>query len=233
MSRIHTVTTSPAIYIRDEIYPHAPTFSELVSRIQDEIDDTTNEYLQQVQKCIFSAVRYCEREPFYFNQSRDIVFLTEKGRGRYGEEDNYHISTAVQIKEIYREEHGFKQALDSVSPDHMERHMATNVCGRPTSFSYFDRALFLYPIPDAVYTLRLILTPMRVDEIRDVDELGVWFTEGFDLIRARAKYELYSHYIKDENAAARALLDFQDQLGRLRYETSKRQNCDRIIPTEF
>lgn len=233
MARIHTVTTSPAIYVRDEIYPHAPTFSELVSRIQDEIDDTTNEYLQQVQKCIFSAVRYCEREPFYFNQSRDIVFLTEKGRGRYGEEDNYHIATAVQIKDIYREEQGFKRPLASVSPSSMELKMATTMLGQPTSFSYFDRAIFLYPIPDNVYTMRLILTPIRVDEIRDVDELGVWFTEGFDLIRARAKYELYSHYLKDESAAARSLLDFQDQLNVLRYETSKRQNCDRIIPTEF
>lgn len=233
MAHIYTVKTSPAIYIRDEVYPHAPTFSELVSRIQDEIDDTTDEYLQQVQKCIFSAIRYCERESFYFNQSRDIVFLTEKGRGRYGEEDNYHIATAVQIKDVYREESGFKERLELISPSHMETKMAHVHEGRPTVYSYFDKALFVHPIPDSIYTMRMILTPMRVDEIQDIDELGVWFTDGFDLIRARAKYELYMHYLKDSDAAARSLLDFEDQLRVLRYETSKRQNCDRIIPTEF
>lgn len=233
MSKVQLIKTSPAIYPRHELYPHLRTFSELVGRIQDEVDDTTDEYLEQIQKCIFAAIRYCEREEFYFNEHRDFVFKTQADRGRYDSRSLSHIGTSPGISEVYLEDDRDKLSLKHVFPSEMEKLMGLRSTGRPSLYSYFDCSLFLHPVPDDIYTIRLILSPMRVDHIRVVDDLSVWYVEAFDLIRTRAKYELYRHYLKDANEANIALADFNEQLWALRNETSKRRNCDRIIPTEF
>lgn len=227
------ITTSPPIYDKKEVFPHERTFSELVARIQDEIDDTTDEYLQQVQKCIFSAIRYCERESFYFNETRDVIFTTEVGRGRYGMNDDINIATAAQIKNVYVESSDIKQLLSRISPNDMEISMKGMSNGMPHSYSYFDRYLYLTPVPDSSYNIRLILSAIRVDDIGQVDELNVWFTEAFDLIKCRSKYELYLHYLKDREAANDCRIEFEDQLRIMRNETSKRSYCDRIVSTEF
>lgn len=41
------------------------SFSRMVALIQDEIDDTTAEYTTQIQDSILTALRLCEREPFF------------------------------------------------------------------------------------------------------------------------------------------------------------------------
>lgn len=234
MSRpVITVETSLPIYELDQVFPHDRTFSELVSRIQDEIDDTTDEYIEQVQKCIFSAIRYCERDTFYFNQNRDVTFETRAGQGRYGSADVDHIATAVQVSEVYVERGGDKSRLQKILPSDMENMMMIGDRGKPRLYSYYDRSLYLNPVPDDIYTIRLILTPLRVADIREVTELSVWFTEAFDLIKSRAKFELYTQYLKDDTSAVRELAEFEAQLRLMRYETSKRANTGRLIPTEF
>ncbi|WP_245289008.1 hypothetical protein [Bartonella henselae] len=72
-----------------------------MSVIQDEIDDITDEYISQIQESIFTAVRFCERESFFFNESRDVVFTTSVGKGVYDASDTRYIETAVTIKTVF------------------------------------------------------------------------------------------------------------------------------------
>ncbi|MEL6093365.1 hypothetical protein [Bartonella schoenbuchensis] len=59
-----TIHTGGPLEIKGEIVPHDQNFIQMVDDIQDEIDDQTNEYVDQVQNAIFSAIRFCERFPF-------------------------------------------------------------------------------------------------------------------------------------------------------------------------
>ncbi|MBB5074411.1 hypothetical protein HNQ69_001553 [Bartonella callosciuri] len=217
-----------------EVYRHRGTLAHLVSVIQDEIDDIGDEYVRQIQESIFCAVRFCERESFYFNESRDVVFTTRAGKGVYDATDTRHIETAVKIRSVYlRSDPHHKLELEWKSPFSLESSLSSEQQGRPVCYSYFDRKLHLYPTPDRAYQIQLLLSPMRLSEMESVDEEHPWFVHGFDLIKARAKYELYKNILKEPDCAAAAYNDFNEQLHELRAETSKRHNVTRIIPTAF
>uniref|UniRef100_UPI00235EC277 phage adaptor protein n=1 Tax=Bartonella sp. ML70XJBT.G TaxID=3019093 RepID=UPI00235EC277 len=204
------------------------------SVIQSEIDDITDEYIGQIQESIFAAIRFCERESFYFNESRDVVFTTQAGKGVYDATDTRHIETAVKIKSVFlfSDQH-HKIELKQRSPFSLEPSLSSDQQGTPVYYSYFDRKLHLYPTPDRAYQVQLLLSPVRLEELENANQEHPWFVHGFDLIKARAKYELYKNILKEPDCAAAAYNDFNEQLHTLRAETSQRHNVSRIIPTDF
>ncbi|MET3590382.1 hypothetical protein ABID23_001490 [Bartonella silvatica] len=228
------IRTGGPISAKQDVFRHKKTLSHLVSVIQDEIDDITDEYVVQIQESIFAAIRFCERESFYFNESRDVVFETRAGQGTYDASDIRHIESAVKIKNVYlSSDQHHKFALECKDHVSLEPLLSSEQQGTPVCYSYFDRKLYLYPTPDRVYQIQLLFSPQRLSEIESVDEEHPWFIYGFDLIKARAKYELYKNILKDPDCAAAAYNDFNEQLHALRAETSKRHNVTRIIPTDF
>ncbi|MDD9330801.1 MAG: hypothetical protein PV353_10635, partial [Bartonella sp.] len=105
--------------------------------------------------------------------------------------------------------------------------------GIPTRYAYFEQKLVLSPIPDASYSIRLILSPMRIKEIETMQEDSIWFLEAYELIKTRAKYELYTNILKEPQMAAAAFAMFQEQLEALTIETSRRKNLFQIQHTDF
>lgn len=84
-------TGGPIDSIPEVIGPAASTFSDLILQIADEIDDTTGEYAGQIQSACYAAIRYCERDVYYFNETRDVTFTTVNGQEWYGAADNSNI----------------------------------------------------------------------------------------------------------------------------------------------
>ncbi|WP_407966012.1 hypothetical protein [Bartonella sp. C271] len=229
-----TIQTSGPIEEKGAFVPRNKNFIQMLKDIQDEIDDQTDEYIDQVQKAIFSALRFCERFPFYFNESREIVFTTLRGKNRYGREVNPFIAEAVQIVDVYlydKPSHKFK--LLRIDPIILESSESEWDRGIPTRYAYFEQKLVLSPIPDASYSIRLILSPMRIKEIETMQEDSIWFLEAYELIKTRAKYELYTNILKEPQMAAAAFAMFQEQLEALTIETSRRKNLFQIQHTDF
>ncbi len=228
------VQTGGPIGDKQTIVSHDKNFIQMLSDIQDEIDDQTDEYVDQVQRAIFSAIRFCERLPFYFNESREIVFTTLKGKSRYGAEAHPSITGAVRIVDayIYEDNHS-KAKLLQVDPLVIEN--LENDCnnGMPTRYAYFEQKLILYPTPERIYSIRLILDPIRIKDIESAQEASIWFLEAYELIKTRAKYEIYTNIIKEPQMAAAAFAMFQEQLDALQIETSRRKNLLKIQHTDF
>ncbi|WP_273759649.1 hypothetical protein [Bartonella sp. ML70XJBT.G] len=228
------VQTGGPIGDKQTLVPHNKNFIQMVNDIQDEIDDQTDEYVDQVQKAIFSAIRFCERLPFYFNESRKVVLTTLKGKSRYGAEENPVIPTAVRIVDAYiYEDHHSKSKLLYTDPLVLENFENEPHHGKPTHYSYFAQKLILYPIPDRVYSIRLLLDPIRIKDIESVKEASIWFLEAYELIKTRAKYEIYTNIMKEPQMAAAAFAMFQEQLDALQIETSRRKNLLKIQHTDF
>lgn len=234
MSRHYiTIRTGGPIQDRQDVVRHRGTFARLVAVIQDEIDDIADEYVSQIQESIFAAIRFCERETFYFNESRDVTFTTQAGKGGYDGSDSPHIETAVQIKNVFLTSGYNKSELERIDHLSLETSLSSEHQGTPVCYSYFDKKLYLHPTPNAAYQVQLILSPMRLAELETSDQEHPWFVHGFDLLKARAKYELYKNILKEPDCAVAAYNDFNEQLQELRAETSKRHNVTRIIPTDF
>ena len=212
------------------------TLGELKADIADSIDDTEGEYDGQIGTAVAKAIRYCEREVYYFNQTRDETFPTVDGQQWYDETDNANIPTLVHIERVWCEDaSGDRDEVLRYRPEDLEQLSDNSAArGEPYAYTYFNRQIRIYPIPDAtVYTIRLQLAPYRLALLTGDEDENAWTTEGYDLVYARAKYILAKDTLKDAIMAAEALNDYNDQHDVLKSETSKREATGVIVATRF
>nr|WP_244427676.1 hypothetical protein [Bartonella australis] len=207
----------------------------MVMLIQDEIDDTTAEYTVQIQDAIFTALRLCEREPFFFNEKRKITFTTQSGKTWYGRDDNDSIGVGVAIGSLFLEhDNAEPRPLLYKSAEFLKKKYEDSPPqGIPIFYTYDDQKIGLFPTPQNADIVHFSYTPFpSVDECSMQDN-HPWFTHAFDLIKARAKYELYKNILKDPEYTIVSFNDFQEQLQALRYETSRAKGCSNILATGF
>lgn len=210
------------------------TLADLKAAIADDIDDTTSEYADQITEAILAAIRYCERETFYFNQTREQTFDTVPAQEFYGASDNPNIPTLVRIQRLYINDGGQISDLIRSIPDELEGLAdSTSASGRPTNWAYFEQKIRLYPIPDAVFTIRMQIGPYRLTPLAADGDTNAWLTEAYDMVKARAKYILQKDTLKDAALAAEALNDYNDQRSVLKAETALRQGRGVFTPTRF
>lgn len=189
------VKTGGPIAVKRDVYRHKRTLSHLISVIQDEIDDIEDEYVAQIQESIFAAIRFCERENFYFNESRGVVFTTQAGKSVYDASDTRHIESVAKIKNVYlSSDQHHKLALECKDHVSLEPLLRSGQQGTPVCYNYFDKKLYLYPPPDRGYQIQLILSPLRLSEMESIDEEHPWFVHAFDLIKAQKDF---STWIRD------------------------------------
>lgn len=213
-----------------------PTLGDMKADIADDIDDTTQEYADQIGKAILAAIRYCERETYYFNETRDVTFQTVSGQQWYDAADNADIPTLVHIERAYSEEaSGQRSELLRYRPNDLEILSDSSVArGEPYGFTYFGQRIRLYPVPASTqYTIRLQLSPYRIAALVDNDDTNAWTSEAYDLIKARAKYILAKNTLLNAALAVESLNDYNDQSDALKRETSSRNGTGCIVPTSF
>lgn len=209
-------------------------FFDMMVVIADEIDDTHGEYMPQIQNCIFAAIRFCQREIYYFNESNDVTFATLAGREWYDGRDNAHIATLIRIRSAWCESGRQRFPLNRCTAmDYELLPGRPDASGMPAHYCYFGQRLRLQPIPDRSYLIRLQVGPFRLADIQTSTDSNAWFTEAFDMVKARAKYQLYKDFLKDAALAAAALADFNEEQQALAAETSRRNGHGRIRPMEF
>jgi hypothetical protein len=211
------------------------TLADLTADIADDCDDTAGEYGAAILKAVQGAQRDCERFTFYFNETRDKTFSTVISQQFYTSADLADIATLVHIQRAYfRDTGGQILDMDWADPNDLELLSDnTAATGQPTVYTYFNKQIRLYPVPNAVYTIRLQLGPYRLGSLANPTDNNAWLDEAYDLIKARAKYRLHKNTLKDAGLAAEALNDYNEQFALLKIETSKRNGSGFIRPTQF
>ncbi|WP_019219586.1 hypothetical protein [Bartonella florencae] len=210
---------------------YCKTFASMVALIQDEIDDTTAEYSTQIQDSILTALRLCEREHLFFNQKRQIIFKTQRGKTWYGQEEGIFIESEKAVESVFL---GADDAIQLFFKSHeiLQKQYGTQQ-GAPLFYSCMEQKIGLFPTPKQVESVRLISAPVCFSNEAVLEDDNPWLVYAFDLIKARAKYELYKNILKDSEYAAVSFRDFQEQLQTLRFETSRRKNSSNIRPMRF
>ncbi|WP_034988961.1 hypothetical protein [Bartonella senegalensis] len=214
---------------------HFQIFASMVALIQDEIDDTTAEYSVQIQDSIFTALRLCEREPFFFNEKRQITFKTQSGKTWYGQEEGIFIEAEKFLEAVFLGKHAATRIQLLFKPAEIlqKQYGLQPPQGTPLFYTYLDRKIGLFPTPKQVESACLVYAPVRLGGEQVIKDDNPWLIHAFDLIKARAKYELYKNILKDPEYAAASFRDFQEQLQALRFETSRRKNSSNILPMSF
>ncbi|WP_142416135.1 hypothetical protein [Bartonella massiliensis] len=214
---------------------HSKAFDSMIALIQDEIDDTTAEYSLQIQDSIFTALRLCEREPFFFNEKQERTFKTQSGKTWYGPEEGVFIESEKTLEGVFfavknaTQTKLFFKPLEALHQQY-GRHPEL---GTPFFYTYSEQKIGLFPTPESIETIQLSYAPIHLADEQLKEDNNPWFIYAFDLIKARAKYELYKNILKDPEYAAVSFRDFQEQLQALRIETSRRKDFSKIQPMHF
>lgn len=170
------------------------TYATMRTRILDEI---INESLTtaQVNAAIQSAIAHYQRVRFYFNETRAETFLTMSSQEFYDAADNTNIPNLSKIDKLVISVNGTRYPL-TVQPWELleQKSSTTTALGQPDEYSYYAQQIRLYPIPDGSYTVR-ISGLVRFAALSADGDTNDWMTDGEELIRARAKWDLAANVV--------------------------------------
>ena len=172
------------------------TLAIMKARIADELsrDDLTS----QIAYAIGDAVAAYEDERFFFNESRGLTFPTVIDQEFYTESDAADIANLVKIDYVSLLTGDQPFQLLPMRPSEIE-FLSTNgtSTGQPNWFLLYDESIRLYPVPDAIYTVRIAGVLKTAAPATDAEASNPWMTKAERLIRSRAKLELALHVLKD------------------------------------
>lgn len=209
------------------------TFGTMRDRIADELDRA--DMTTQIEREIKSAIQHYDKQRFWFNEVRNVSFATVDGTEYYGSSADSDIPNllfidtlrvAITATDKYDLERVPFQELNSISDS------ITADEGQPTKYAYYAKQIRLYPIPDASYSI-YGAGVMYLGDLSVSADTNAWMTDGEELIRARAKWSILNHVIRDREAAGDMKAIEKEELDALIAATNSRKATGRICPTEF
>ncbi len=193
-----------------------------------------------IEEEIRSAIKFYMPHRFWFNEKRSTVtFNTVVGQTDYTSAANSNVPNLIRIDyaTIAYPSAGNTEILKYCQPREMEQLLgdAPVAQSRPYRFSYYESVLRLYPEPDQVYPVRIAGIVRIAAPATDSEADNVWMNDAEELIRARAKRNLYlNSMLGTESTQVAAMKQFEDEaLDRLRRETSSRSQVNYIRPTDL
>jgi hypothetical protein len=203
------------------------------SRIADELNRT--DLTSQIQSAIKSAILVYDKQRFWFNESRAFTFSTVDGQEFYTSSDNADIPNLLSIDTVQIAISGSDKYLLTRVPYEQIEAVSSNGTedeGQPTWFCYHAKQIRLYPIPDAVYTVR-VTGNWALSDLSLTSDTNNWMTDAEILIRSRAKRELFTHVIRDVEGVAAMIQAENEELRALRAASGMRGTSGQLLATEF
>lgn len=203
------------------------TYLVMQNRISDEVRNVStaasSDIQSQIKLAILSAVAHYERERFYFSELRSETFSTVANQEFYGSSDNANIPNLAHIDSLTMTINTTQRwPLIEREWDWFEQYnFDTSFVGDPEYYAYYGRQIRLGPIPNAVRTIRISgiwrLTALSADA-----DSNVWTTEAEELIRSRAKWDIWRNVLKEEQQAQIAKASESEAYAALKRETTHR-----------
>lgn len=205
------------------------TFSQMRSKIADDLN--RSDLTTQINRAINRAINHYKKQRFWFNESTD-TFSTVVDQESYGSADG----VATDIVEIDEAKitisSSVKPTLTKQTFQYIQEMNYGNFSSQPTDYAIFQNKIWLYPIPNQVWTITLYYQKSYSDLSADADE-NDFTTYAEDLIEARATWWLYKTVIRDKDAADDYKQVELDALTSLQAHTIKLKSSNKLRPTEF
>lgn len=206
------------------------TLAQLKARIASDL--TRDDLTTQIADVIGDAIKYHQRERFWFNTTRTKTFNTVPGQVEYSAAALDIIPNIVRIDAIFLPQNQSIYPLDRYEPGDFEfLEGGSTGGGKPTSYTYIDQAIRLWPTPNAVFQMRLhcfYKLPYPAD-----GDTNAWTDDAEELIRTHAKMMLYLDLLEDDENASRMQNKIPVLLEALRRETSSRTSTGVLQGTDF
>lgn len=211
------------------------TLQDLINRIASDLtrDDLTGDSLTSpIANAVGDTIRFYARERFWFNQTRLQTFNTVNAQQTYTSSDLSIIPNIIRVDHLFLPQGVSIYPLDRYEPADFEViSSASTGGGRPTGFCYSDQTILLWPIPNAVFTMKLhCFYKLTYPNLSDTN---AWTDDAEELVRTHAKMLLYMDVLEDDANAQRMSAKIPALLAGLRSETAARMATGMIRGTDF
>lgn len=207
--------------------------TDIEAQIADDLDRT--DLSTQITNAVNAAIRAYRFERLGFNEayrvtatasiSADFLALSEISV-RFRKIDRLRlVRTAGDYLDLYRRDYDWI----------MSRQDVRVVC-QPAEYAIYNETIQFDSMSDATYVLLL-------DGIKELGtgttasfsagDASAWFNDARELIRHRAKREVYAHVTKEMDLASAAAAAEKDAFNTLRSEINQQESTGFIRPTEF
>lgn len=178
----------------------------------------------QIDAAIQSAIKHYQRERWYFTESRTETFNTVASQEFYGTADNANIPNLSLIDQLTITINSTRDQLTERSWEWIDNVSTTTTSiSAPTDYCYYAQQIRLYPIPDAVYPIR-ISGLIRLAALSADSDSNAWMIDGEEMIRGRAKWDLAVNVFYGSEQADAALALEQRAYSVLRRDTDRRSS---------
>lgn len=176
------------------------TLAVLKATIADDLD--RSDKTSQIASAISEAIKFFRHQPFWWTKSRSLTFATVADQSVYDSTDHADIPNIIAIDAMFVLLSDNQLQMSWVRwPDWEEATDNNATSGQPWSFAYEAEKIYLYPIPNDAYTIRLHGWIQHAEPASDDEAGNRWMTDGYDLIRAEAKRRLFAHVLRDYEMA--------------------------------
>jgi len=194
----------------------------LRSRIADDI--ARSDLTSQIATAINNAIRHYERERFWFNEATASLVTVASTQtvalpSDFMAADNVRVTVNGSTYDLFPRTKAYIDAL-TVTASHT---------GQPSDWTIYAQNLWLWPVPDAVYTLTMTYQK-SLGALSSSSDTNAWMVEAEGLIRNRAESEIYSSVIRDQEMAALTRGWEMDELRSLQSQTSRYTASGSIVP---
>lgn len=208
------------------------TLATMKADIADDLVRT--DLTSSIADAITRAIEHYQPARFWFNETRSETFDTVAAQPRYSSADDAAIPEFVTLDGLVITVAGQNRPLRLIDPVQFELLLDNSAStGQPYSCTYYDITIGLYPIPDQIYTVRMLGHIKKAAPANDAEANNVWMTHAYQLIRSRATADVAQTKMHDFEYSASAVAREDSALRRLQRETSKRIGSGCIQATSF
>lgn len=195
------------------------TLAVMKARIASDLrrDDLTSDIADYIP----DAIADFQQKRLFFNETRAFAFNTESAKQRYTEVEFPNVANIIKIDSAYVTIGGSKFRLWPRQPVLIEQATTNaNSSGQSTHYAFYDRSLWLYPIPNDIWAVNLLAVAKAAAPASDGETNNPWMTDCARLIRSQTIGHLYAYIIKDKDKASSFYTLAQDALTRLEDKTA-------------
>lgn len=203
------------------------TYSQMQSNIADKIvrTDLTTQIADEINR----AINFYASDRFYFTQTTD-TFSTVASQFAYSSSDS--VATDIRDIDLLQITISTNNYIypERISFNELQSLNVSNPTGQPSVWAYHQQKIFLYPVPNDVWTVTMYYQKAYAD-LSSGSDTSDW-TSGLpkDLIEQRTLKVMYSDWVKDDESAARAAARELEIYNKLRMESEKLISTKRITP---
>ena len=189
---------------------------DLISKIEDNIN---------------RAIRYYyNSDDFYFNEGTG-TFSTVADQQIYTS-SNTNITDIASILQVKIEINtSTNMVLTPRTFQYIQEVNVNQTTGQPFDYAYYNQAFYIYPVPDNAYTITVYYNKSYAD--LSGSDSNAFTTDAEDLIEARVRWMMYSHVIRNPEAAQTAKAEEMDALQALRISSGRKMSTGLVRPIRF